>query len=75
MEKRTKDNYGPPMGKRLLVVLDDMNMPKVAAPAAHPHKYKYLTKEGKKTQENDHLRVILRLSRWTRTARSSPSRS
>ncbi|KAF4798840.1 Dynein-1-alpha heavy chain, flagellar inner arm I1 complex [Turdus rufiventris] len=29
VEKRTKDNFGPPMGKRLLVFMDDMNMPKV----------------------------------------------
>ncbi|XP_029296329.1 dynein heavy chain 10, axonemal [Cottoperca gobio] len=29
VEKRTKETYGPTMGKRLLVLMDDMNMPKV----------------------------------------------
>ena len=29
IEKRTKDTFGPPAGKRLLIFVDDLNMPRV----------------------------------------------
>ena len=29
IEKRTKDIYGPPPGRRLIIFIDDMNMPQV----------------------------------------------
>ncbi len=29
IEKRTKDTYGPPPGKRLIIFVDDMNMPQL----------------------------------------------
>lgn len=28
IEKRTKDTYGPPMGRTMICMIDDMNMPK-----------------------------------------------
>ena len=33
VEKRTKEIYGPPSGKRLILFLDDMNMPQARCPA------------------------------------------
>lgn len=29
VEKRTKDTFGPPIGKRIACFIDDMNMPQV----------------------------------------------
>lgn len=70
MEKRTKEIYGPPVGKRLLVFMDDLSMPKVPSPALN--QFSYYTGMSDSTGMLDIVHILS--SRWMTMAHNSLSR-
>lgn len=70
VEKRTKEIYGPPVGKRLLVFMDDLSMPKVPSPALN--QFSYYTGMSDSTGMLDIVHILS--SRWMTMAHNSLSR-